>query len=60
MTEIGLCTHPKNTLCGRKYRVQRRLHVVPFVTQRQLRYNLCVLADHADKIPYLTGLGLAQ
>ena len=25
MTEIGLCTHPKNTLRGRKYRVQRRL-----------------------------------
>ena len=28
MTEIGLCTHPKNTLCGRKYRVQRRLAIL--------------------------------
>ena len=27
MTEIGLCTHPKNTLRGRKYRVQRRLEL---------------------------------
>ena len=42
MTEIGLCTHPKNTLRGRKYRVQRRLHKQGHISLEQKRVNFCV------------------